>query len=57
MELNQPITKQDVLKMGRIFCPKCNASKRIIDVSEDAQIIKCECMHFRKLNAETAVSA
>lgn len=50
MELNKAITKQDVLKMGRVFCPTCNAIKTIIDVSEDAQIIKAECLHFRPLN-------
>ena len=54
MELNQSVSKQDVLKMGRIFCPRCNESKKIIDVSEDAQIIKAECLHFRPLNVPVA---
>jgi len=57
MELNQPVTKQDVFKMGRIVCPRCNESKKIIDVSEDAQIIKAECLHFRALNLPATVSA
>jgi hypothetical protein len=53
-------TKADILKLVFAHCPRCGTRGRILDYSEEGEIIKLECAtgnHFRKLNIPATATA